>query len=294
MARYSLFLGCTTPTKGRGYELSARRVLSALGVEYDDVFDFACCGFPIKPASFDASMIAALRNIAISEKLGYTDIISLCSGCTVQMVEAQVEFEHNSSFRSNAERVLDKLGLKYSGKSPVKHFLRFLYENIGLDKIKEMAKRTFEGLKVAPHYGCHYIKPSDVYGFDSVEDPKTLDELIRVLGAEPVHHRSYLQCCGGFLIGIEPRLTYAIAKDKLDWVKSAGIDCIVLSCPFCANTYDDNQRLIEQEFSVEYKIPVLYYSQLLGIALGLSPKELGFNLNKVKTSDLLAKLGITE
>lgn len=292
--RYSLFLGCTTPSKGRAYELSARRVLSALGVEYDDVSDFACCGFPIKPASFEASMIASLRNIAISEELGYTSMISLCSGCTVQMVEAQMEYRHNASFRAKADDVLGRLGRRYGDKTTIKHFLRFLYEDIGLDALAQNIKRKFDGLRVAAHYGCHYIKPSDVYGFDSVEDPKTLDRLIEVLGATPVHHRNYLHCCGGFLIGIDPHSTYAIAKEKLDWVKSTGIDCIVLSCPFCANTYDDNQKLIEQEFSVEYRIPVLYYSQLLGLAMGFSPKDVGLNLNKVKASELLAKLGIME
>ncbi len=292
--RNALFLGCTTPSKGRAYEISARNVLKALGVEYEDVLDFACCGFPIKPASFDASMISALRNIAISEQSGFTSIISLCSGCTVQMVESQKEYEHNPTFREKAQRVLEKLGKKYYGNTKVKHFLRYLYEDVGPEKIKENIKRPLAGIRVAAHYGCHYIKPSDVYGFDSVEDPKTLDILVALLGAEPVHHRNYLHCCGGFLIGIDPHSTYAIAKEKLDWVSSAGLDCIVLSCPFCANTYDDNQRLIEQEFEEEYKIPVLYYSQLLGLAFGFSPKEVGMNLNKVKPQQLLNKLGIPE
>jgi heterodisulfide reductase subunit B len=292
--KYGLFLGCTIPSRGRAYELSARKVLDVLGVEYIDIQDFACCGFPIKPASVDASLLCALRNLAVAEQNGISDLIVLCSGCTVQMTEAHHEFMHNEKFKLLGDEVLGKLGRKYNGAVKIKHFLRFLWEDIGTDKIKMSVKRPLEGLKVAPHYGCHYMKPTSVYGFDFVEDPRSLDDLVSATGATVVHYRNYIHCCGGTIMGINAKSTYAIARNKLDYVKASSADCITLACPFCGTVYDDNQKAIEEAFAVEYKIPVLFYSQLLGLALGIPQKDLGFALNKVKPKDMLQRVGITE
>ena len=150
-----------------------------------------------------------------------------------------------------------------------------------------------EGLKLASHYGCHYLKPSDVYDkFEDPEFPRSLDELISALGAETVEYEEKMQCCGGVILDIDDKIALAMTQRKLDHVKAAGVDAIILICPLCGSMYDRNQRVVERRFNVAYNMPVLYYTQVLGLALGMNPKDLGLDMNRVKTSDLLSKLSV--
>jgi heterodisulfide reductase subunit B len=166
-----------------------------------------------------------------------------------------------------------------------------LFEEVGPEKIRESVKADLGGLKVAPHYGCHYMKPSEVFErFEDPEHPESLDELIRAVGAEPVQYPDKLRCCGGGLLAIDEKVALTLGKEKLAQVKAAGAEAMTLMCPFCSVMYDDNQKKIEATFEAEFALPVLYYPQLLGLALGIEPKALGLNMNRVKTKPLLAKL----
>ena len=290
--KIALYLGCMVPKRAKAYEISARKVLDALGIKYDDINDFRCCGLPMKPASLDASYLMGLRNLALAEMQGYDLIIALCNGCSSQLLESAYEFEHNEKFRESAMQSLKTIGKTYEGKIQVKHIIRYLWEDIGVKKIEGYVKNPLEGLRVAAHYGCHFIKPSEVYGFDSVENPHSLGELVDATGAKSIRYRDYNYCCGGTIVGIDKDSAYAIARQKLDSITEVGADCMVLGCPFCAAMYDTNQRMIERTFETQYKLPVLYYTQLLGLSMGFDTKELGLNQNKVKPKEMLAKLGI--
>ena len=288
--KYALFLGCTVPTRALNYELSARKVAEKLGIELVDIPEFSCCGFPIRSVNQEAGFLMAARNLALAEKQGL-NIVTLCSACVETLQEANYHFEKDPEYLKYFNEKLKRFGLSYSGSIEVKHFARMLYEDYGIEEIKKHVVRPLEGIRVAAHYGCHYIKPSEIYGnLDDPENPHTLDELIEVTGAESIFYREKEKCCGGAILGIREDIALKMTKAKLDAVKEAQADALILICPFCSVMYEGNQRKVEHEFGTEYKIPVLYYPQLLGLALGFEPNEVGFKFNRVKAKAFLEKL----
>jgi heterodisulfide reductase subunit B len=287
--KYALFLGCTIPARSRQYELSARKVARKLGIDLVDLENFICCGFPVKSSDKKSALILAAYNLALAEK-NNLDLCALCSSCTSALTEASHHLSEHEDQRAEVNEGLGRVGLKYEGRVKVRHFARILYEDIGLDELKKRMTKSLEGLRVASHYGCHYIKPSEIYeNFDQVEDPHTLDEMIALTGATVVDYPNKKRCCGGPVLAVDEKTSLAVAKEKLDDILEAGADIINLVCPFCSVMYDSNQKGIETQFNVTYNLPVLYLTQILGLAMGLGRKELGLNMNIVKTKETLAK-----
>lgn len=289
--RYALFLGCTIPVRSQNYELSARTVAAHLGVELIDLKEFSCCGFPVKSSSFMTSMVLAARNLAIAAEEGM-DICTLCNACTGVLTEANLELRKNDELR---ERVNDKLAdidREYKKGVRIRHFSRVLYEEIGLEKIRDEVKFDLGCLNLAVHYGCHYLKPKELYDdFDDPENPCSLDRLIEATGARSMDYNNKLDCCGGAILGVQEGIALSMAKNKLDNVTEINVDALVTHCPFCTIMYEDNRKKVESKFDVHYSdLPILYYPQVLGLALGYDKKQLGFRLNKIKAKALLEKL----
>jgi len=306
--RYALFLGCTVPIRSQNYEISARNVAKKLDMDLVDIDEFSCCGFPVKSTNTETSLTIAARNLAIaSEKK--LEICTLCNACTGVLTEANKHLSGNDELRDKINEELKKYDKEFKKGVKIRHFHRILYEDIGSEKIKQKISKDLKILRVAVHYGCHYLKPKDIYdGFDDPEDPKTLDELIKVTGSNLIDYKNKLDCCGGAILGVEEDLALEMAKNKLDNINSIKlemakhkldniyiekVDALITQCPFCTIMYEDNRRKIESKFNVEYHdLPVLYYPQLLGLAFGLDHKQLGFRLNKIKATKILEKLGL--
>jgi heterodisulfide reductase subunit B len=292
--KYAFFVGCTIPVRARHYELSARRVADIFEIELVDLAGFTCCGFPLEAINKRTSMLMAARNLSIAEDAGL-DICTMCNACTSILSEVDWLTKNDPRMRDDIESDLAQLGRSYNGSVQIKHFARVLYEDIGTDKLKLSVNRDLSDLEFASHYGCHYLKPSEFYGgFDNPEDPQSLDALVSAVGATPANYENKRECCGGALLAIDESISLQMSRDKLECVKASGADAINLICPFCSIMYDDSQRRIERTFGAEYNIPVLYYPQILGLAVGLDPKEVGLDMNRVNTSALLAKLGISD
>jgi heterodisulfide reductase subunit B len=290
--KYAFFPGCLAPVMARQFELSARKVAKKLGLELVDIEDFACCGFPIKSVDQETALLLAARDLSVAENAGL-DVCTICTGCASTLAEANKELTRDDGLREKVNEKLQKIGRAYKGNVKVKHFVRVLYEDIGPEKIGSQVKHSLEGLKLASHYGCHYLKPSEAFDkFEDPEFPRTLDELISALGAETVEYEDKTQCCGGVILDVDDKIALAMAQRKLDHVNAMGADAIVLMCPLCGSMYDRNQRVIERRFNAAYNLPVLFYPQVLGLALGMDPQGLGLNMNRVRTSDLLRKLGV--
>ncbi|RLB75369.1 MAG: CoB--CoM heterodisulfide reductase subunit B [Deltaproteobacteria bacterium] len=288
--KYVLFLGCTIPARARNYELSARKVAEAVEIEFVDEERFVCCGFPIKGSNQFSSEVLAGYNLAIGSQNGL-GICTLCSSCTSALTEVSHELDNEPAKRDSVNERLMRSGVQYGGGAWVKHFARILYEDIGMDQIKPLLKRDLSGLKIAVHYGCHYLKPSEIYeGFDQVEQPNTLEALVALTGAQVVDYPGKKRCCGGPVLPVDEKVALSVAKEKLDDIKEAGADAICLVCPFCSVLYDGNPKSLESEFEVNYNLPVLYLTQILGLAMGFERKELGLNMNVVKTKDLMKKI----
>ncbi len=287
--RYALFLGCTIPARSRNYELSARKVADRLGVELVDIEDFICCGFPVKSGDMKTAMILGAYNLALAHKMQLS-LCTLCSSCASALTEAAHRLSMDEGLREEINGELDRVNLRYEDGVKVRHFARILVEEIGPAEIKSHFKRDLSDLRIAIHYGCHYLKPSEIYdGFDSVEDPGTLDALVSITGARVVDYAGKRNCCGGPILPVDERTAMAVAKEKLDNISNAGADALCLICPFCSVMYDSNQKGIEMEFETSYNLPVLYLPQLLGVAMGFDRKELGLNMNVVKTKNLLSR-----
>ncbi|TET61098.1 CoB--CoM heterodisulfide reductase subunit B [Candidatus Aerophobetes bacterium] len=289
--KYALFLGCTVPVRALNYELAARKVGEKLGLEFLDIPEFSCCGFPVKSVDRMTFMLMAAENLSLAEEANL-DICTLCSACSSVLTEVDKQLKENRALRNRVNEDLSVTNRKYHGKIHVKHFVRILHEDVGLAKIKEMVKRPLSEFNFTAHYGCHYLKPSEVYGkFDEPENPRTLDELIRVTGAQSIPYEDKNECCGGGVLGVEEATALKIAALKLDHIKASGADALVLICPFCNIMYEGNQKKIERQSETEFNLPVLYYPQVLGLALGIPPDELGFRMNRVKPREILSRLG---
>ena len=167
--------------------------------------------------------------------------------------------------------------------------MRLLLEEVGLEAIREKVTRPLTGFKFAPHYGCHLLKPSEVTGgFDDPENPQSLARLIEATGATAMNYRSLKECCGGGVLGADEALAGRMSGTKLAELNQAGAAALVVVCPFCNVMYEGQQKSIAKRLDTKLKVPVVYLTQLLGLALGYSPDELGFKLNRAKPKDLIA------
>lgn len=280
--RYAFFVGCTTLARLWGYEISTRRVAERLGVELVDMPGSSCCGTTyLETLDHVTALAVAARNICIAEEMGL-DIVTVCNGCTEVLTKANKELKEDPELRDEVNEVLADVGKQFKGTVEVKHFVKMLREDIGLDKIKAAVNHPFSELRVGAHYGCHMLKPSDVMLYDDPEAPTTLDELIDVTGAQSIAYPNKLECCTGPIMGIREDVTWAVGLEKVETVKKYA-DIMVTACPFCYLTYERCQLMAEESPGV----PVVHYPQLLGLALGLGYKELGLEMNKIDASGML-------
>jgi heterodisulfide reductase subunit B len=183
------------------------------------------------------------------------------------------------------------LGQKYEGEVQVTHFMRVLEKDVGEKRIASEIQADLSSLHLAPHYGCHITKPTTVYGrVEDPENPTSLDRLIQMTGAHTVSYENKLQCCGGGVLAIDEGVALSMAQSKLDHIQARQADAMVLACPFCNIMYESNQKKIEKVAQKEYKLPILYFPQLVGLALGIEPDDLGMKMNRIKTVELLKKI----
>ncbi len=290
MTSYALFLGCTIPARQPNYELSARKALAKLGVELVDLANMTCCcPPPIQSIDLETSLAVAAYNISLAEEADL-NIVTLCSGCFESLAMANAMLKEDENLKAKINRILSKAGKKFTGSKEVKHFLQVLMDDVGLERLKQNVRKPLSNLKVAPFYGCHALRPSELLKLDDPERPHILEDLIEILGAESVEYRNKLKCCGGLLRGISDDLALNLAREKLANTTKAGADCIATLCPFCFVALDIGQMQIKIKFQEAYDMPVLHYSELLALALGIAPKELSLQTHKIKTDKILDKI----
>ena len=286
--RYALYLGCTAPVRAMNYELAARSTASQLGIELVDINDFGCCGFPVKSVHHETALLLSARNLALAEEQDL-DICALCSSCTGTLAEANYALQSDGELRERVNEELEvATGRRYDGTITVRHLARILYEEVGPERIEEAVTVDLSGLRLAAHYGCHYLKPFEAHdGFDDPENPHSLDRLIEALGANSIYYEGWDQCCGGGILGADEKTALALPHLKLERAVAAGADAMVVICPFCDIMYELQQRRIEKMYETRYNLPVVFYPQLLGLAMGLSADEVGLRLNRVKSRKLM-------
>lgn len=279
--KYIPFFGCMMNIKYPWFEAAVRRSLANIGLEMVDVDGFTCCPDPIyfqARNKMDWYTIAA-RNISLAEDLGH-DIITTCSGCTATLSEVNLTLKEDQNLKEKINERLKRIGRQYKGSIDVRHAVTVLRDDFGMDRVTETVTRPLEGLKVSVHYGCHLLKPSWVMKVDDPDRPTILENLIKAIGAEPIHHEMTLLCCGRACM--TDSIPNQMVEDILETIKSHNADCMGLICPTCFDEFDLGQIVLGRKLKKTFDVPIVYYFQLLGLAQGLEPKEVGLHMHKVK------------
>jgi heterodisulfide reductase subunit B len=289
--RYAPFYGCMISLKYPQFEAAVRKTAPPLGMELVDLEGFTCCPDPIyfKAADKLTWLSIAARNLCIAEEAGL-ELITMCSGCTATLSEAHHLLEESASLREEVNQRLKRIGREYKGETAVRHIVTVLRDDIGLEKVAESVTRPLDNLVVAIHYGCHLLKPSKIMRVDDPNQPTILEDLVRAIGATPVEHKENLLCCGKACMSDD--IPAEMTRDILDGILQVNADCMGLICPTCFDEFDLGQLRVGKRFNRKFNIPVIYYFQLLGLAQGLSPKEMGLHMHKIKMAPLLEKMGV--
>ncbi len=290
--RYALYLGCTVQTEQFGYEASIRATMPRLGVELVDMSGASCCGFPpFSSVNELAWLYSSARNMAIAEGMSLP-IFALCNGCHLSLAETKHRLAASPELKERVNDKLEKEGLRYEGTVELVHVFELLHDVVGKDKITAAVKTPLKGLKFASQPGCHAIRPSKVGRPDDAENPRKLDELVSWLGAESADYPEKIDCCGSSLAVSSGKTVMDIAGEKLKAIKKQGFDGMVTTCPFCFKVYDNRQRAIAATVADRgLEVPVFYYTQLLGLAMGLPQPSLGLDLNLSPVDTVLARIG---
>jgi heterodisulfide reductase subunit B len=289
MMEFALFLGCTIPARLNQYESSSRAVLEKLGVRLIDIREFNCCGYPLRNIDFKVFLLSSARNLALAEKKNL-NVMALCKCCYGSLKKADYLLKENASLKEEVNTTLEKEGLKYEGRIEVKHLLPVLHKDIGVEAIKGKMATTFKGVKIATHYGCHALRPSQVVGFDDPVAPSLFDQLVQATGAESMEWAMKLECCGAPLWGINDRLSMDLTLKKLNDGKKSGADYVCAACPYCHIQFDKVQKMILSQRNVNHPLPSILYTQLLGLTMGIDRKVLGLEMNEIPIGGIEEKL----
>jgi len=278
--KYALFLGCTIPARLPQYESSSRAVLGNLGVELIDIREFNCCGYPLRNTDHTAALLAAARNLALAEK-SHLPLLVLCQCGYGMLSYAAHILRDDRTLRDSINTILKKEDLEYKGDGEIKHLLSVLFHDIGVDTIKGKIKTPYSELKIATHYGCHVLRPSEVVHFDDPVNPTLFDTLVEITGAESISWQARLDCCGAPLFGSNDALSVELTQKKLTSAHEAGAQFLAVSCPYCHVQFDTVQKMIIIKEGTNHSIAPILYTQLLGVSLGIDTKTLGLGMNRI-------------
>jgi len=282
--KYALFLGCNIPARVVQFEIAARAVMRKVGIQLVDIRDFKCCGYPVRNLDQKAFLLSASENLAWAEKFGL-NIMTLCKCCFGSLKEAEHFMKEDGDLQEEIKKLLAAKGMRYGGKTEVKHFLSVLYHDVGLDTLERNISNAFEGLKIATHYGCHALRPSDVTQFDDPVAPSIFDKLVEVTGAESVDYLRKLECCGAPVMGVNDDLSMNLTEKKLANGKKAGADYLCAACPWCHLQFDAVQKMMISQNGSE-PLASIVYPQLLGLSMGIDKKTLGIDMNQISLTNI--------
>ena len=275
--KYIYYPGCSLEGTAAEYNASTQATMKALGAELIELEDWTCCGASAADAtSYLLSMVLAARNLALAEGMdGGTDIMVPCSACYLNLRKVEDHVQQDAGLSDKINEALKEEGLAYSGGIKVRHFLDVVVNDFDPEAIGRMVKNKLEGQKIAIYYGCQALRPYATY--DDPEQPRSLEPLIKALGAEVHPWTAGAKCCGAALMTTKKDAAMELTGGILKAAK--GADCIVTLCPMCEMNLEAFQKPVSKALEEDLEIPVLYLPQLLGAALGLSGEDLKLNLN---------------
>ncbi len=288
--KVAVFWGCRILTSQYTYEMSVREAFPKLNIELVDLSETNCCGDPVKSMKDLAANYLAARVLALANKTGLDNLLVPCNRCHFVISEAKNVLEKNERFGQKIIEVLKEEGLEYNPNVRIWHVIDFLHDFVGLDNVKKAVQKSLNGLKLATHVGCQIIRYSDLGRVDDAENPRKLDELVGALGAETVDYAEKLDCCGANLMYSHVDSALSLAGTKLSVLQNLGVDGLVVSCPDCGLMFDSKQKDAGTTVGAKLDLPVVYYTQLLGLSLGIEQEKLGLHLNQSSVGQLFSKV----
>ncbi len=287
--RFAYYPGCSLLSSAKEYDISVRATFPLLDVELVELEDWSCCGAVHADVEHaDTAVTLPARNLALAEAQGFDKILAPCSGCYRNLRRASLRIAGDGALRKRVNEHLRE-GLTIAGNVEVLHPVYVILEMLGLDSLLHVVKNPLSGLKVASYYGCMLTRPKD--RFDSAERPVGLDNIMQVLGAEVVDYPMKAKCCGGAMAISHANVTARLTGNVLESAKEAGADVVTLACPMCHTALDAYQGKAERAVGRSLNLPVLYFTQLIGLAMGLDASQLGFERHMVSPREQLARLG---
>lgn len=289
MKRYAYFPGCSLEKIANSYHVSALESSRLLGVELEEIEDWNCCG---ATAYFHVDELLAhtlcARNLAMAEQQKL-DVVAPCSGCFKNLYATRAHLQRDPDLAEHINYALAEDDLRFHGTSAVRHLIEVFVQDVGLETIREKVKKPLSGLRVAPYYGCQILRPRKDH--EEIEDPRFFEDLMSAVGAEPTEFLLRLRCCGGALIITNREAALSLVRNLLDSALRSGAAVIATACPLCQVNLECYQKQVNREFGTEYNVPVLYFTQLVGLALGIGPDRLGIGKELVDAMPVLAAAG---
>jgi heterodisulfide reductase subunit B len=278
--------GCSIKTNGEHFEVSTRGVLEELGYELDELKRWTCCGTVYSLTSDDIMHhLAPVRNLLRAKEEGGDRILTLCSMCYNTLKRANLLIQKDSETRDKIKDFMYKEVIGYEGDVEVIHLLQ-LFQEIGIDRIREKVKVHLDGLKVAPYYGCMLLRPEEV-AIDDMENPSIFEEIIRSTGAEPVNFPYKNECCGSYQTLRRLDIVIERTRTIINSARNNGADMLLLTCPLCLFNLEAKQKEVMEKYFGFKEMPVIYFTQLLALAFGLGEDKTRFDLNSINPSQIL-------
>ena len=286
MKKYAYFPGCSLEKMAQSYHMSAMETTRKLDIELQELDDWNCCG---ATAYFHVDEILAYtltaRNLAMAEKAGL-DLVAPCSACYKNSYFTNKNLKQDPDLADHINYALEEDNLSFSGSIAVHHLMEVYVHDVGLEEIKAKVSHPLKGLRVAPYYGCQIMRPRKDH--EDIESPQFFEDLLSAVGAEPIDYPGRLRCCGGSLIltsrDAALNMVYILLQSAVD----RGATVIATACPLCQVNLECYQQQVNQEYGTNFSVPVLYFTQLVGLAFGVPPKRLGIGKELVSTEEVLS------
>jgi len=284
---YIYFPGCSLEASAIEYDMSVRKVLSALGVKLIEPDDWSCCGStPAHSVDHIFAAAVAARNLAIVEKMGASTVITACPACLSAFKKAHLRMKKEESFKKEVNAFLDE---PYNCGVTAKSVLQVLLEDIGPKAVAEKVTIELPDLKVAPYYGCIINRPPEIMEFDDPENPLAMDKLMGAVGVNVCDFAFKVECCGAAFGVAKRKMVNELSSKVLTMALDAGANCLVVTCQLCQQNLDLRQDQINSTMRASFNIPVLYFTQVIGLTYGYSSQELGIDKHWVSAEFLIRK-----
>ncbi len=287
MKEFAYFPGCSLEKMAVSYHMSALETTRKLGVSLKEIDDWNCCG---ATTYFYVDELLAYtlcaRNLAIAEKTGL-DVVAPCSACYKNMLFTAAHLKKDPDLAEHVNFALEEDDLQFTGKVGVKHLIEVFSQDIGPEELRSKVTKPLEGVRVAPYYGCQIVRPQKEK--EDVEQPRFFEEILAAIGATPVNYPLKMRCCGGSLILSSRTAALGMIRNLLQSAVDSQATLVATACPMCQVNLEVYQQQVNQEFGTDFSLPIVYFTQLVGLALGIPQRKLGIGKEFVTIAPALLR-----